>query len=210
MRRKNTALTVAAVALTICIASVLAIWFIMGHVFVDGRPYDRDAAHLDLRGRKISAEHYEKLRRKLPGCQIQWDIPFQDGYLPQETDEITITSLTDGQVRQLDYLLQLKKVDASGCTDYAALAALKTRRPEVEVVYTVTLNGTEYPQDTRELEISGVPAEEVERLNYLPDLETVKLVSGGNNGTLGAIMELSIMKFRGGTTLQRMAPVMQR
>ena len=190
MRRKNTALTVAAVALTICIASVLAIWFIMGHVFVDGRPYDRDAAHLDLRGSKISAEHYEKLRRKLPGCRIQWDIPFQDVYLPQETDEITITSLTDGQVRQLDYLLQLKKVDASGCTDYAALAALKTRRPEVEVVYTVTLNGTEYPQDTRELEISGVPAEEVERLNYLPDLETVKLVSGGNNGTLGAIMEL--------------------
>ena len=190
MKRKNTALTVAAVALTICIASVLAIWFIMGHVFVDGRPYDRDAVHLDLRGRKISAEHYEKLRRKLPGCEIQWDIPFQDQYLPQDTTEVTITSLTDGQVRQLDYLLNLKTVHAEGCTDYAALAALKTRRPEVEVIYTVTLNGREYAQDTRELELSGVPEEEVARLNYLPDLQTVKLAAGETNASLGAIMEL--------------------
>ena len=190
MKRKNTALTVAAVALTICIASVLAIWYIMGHVFVDGRPYSRDAEFLDLRGRKISAEHYEKLRRKLPGCEVLWDIPFQDAYLPQDTTEITITSLTDGQVRQLDYLLQLKTVHADHCTDYSALAALKTRRPEVEVVYSVTLNGTEYAQDIRELEISGLPMEEVDRLNYLPDLETVKLRSGGNNGSLGAIMEL--------------------
>ena len=84
MKRKNTALTVAAVALMICIASVVAIWYIMGHVFVDGRSYSRDSVHLDLRGKEISAEHYEKLRRKLPGCQIQWDIPFQDTYLPQE------------------------------------------------------------------------------------------------------------------------------
>ena len=190
MKRKNTALTVAVVALMICIASVAAIWFIMGHVFVDGRPYARDAEFLDLRGREISAEHYEKLRRKLPGCEIQWDIPFQDAYLPQDTAEITISSLTDGQIRQLDYLLQLKTVHAEGCTDYGALANLKTRRPEVEVVYTVTLNGSEYAQNTRELEISGLPAEEVERLNYLPDLETVKLVSGGSNGSMGAIMEL--------------------
>lgn len=190
MKRKNTALTVAAVALTICIASVAAIWYIMGHVFVDGRPYDRDAVQLDLRGKEISAEHYEKLRRKLPGCQIQWDIPFQDQYLPQDTTEITITTLTDGQVRQLDYLLALKTVYAQGCTDYRALANLKTRRPEVDVIYTVVLDGQAYSQDTRELELGGLPVEEVERLNYLPDLQTVKLLSSGGNGAMGAIMEL--------------------
>lgn len=190
MKRKNTALVVAAVALTICIACVGAIWYITGHVFVDGRSYSRDAQLLDLRGKEISAEHYEKLRRKLPQCTIQWDIPFQGEYLPQDTTEVTITNLTDGQVRQLDYLLQLKKVDAMGCTDYAALAALKERRPEVEVLYNVVLGGKEYSQDTRELTVSGLPMEEVERLNYLPELTAVKITAGSNNGSMGAIMEL--------------------
>lgn len=190
MKRKNTALTVAVVALIICIASVGAIWYIMGHVFVDGRPYSRNAESLDLRGQEISAEHYEKLRRKLPGCEIQWDIPFQGDYLPQDTAEVTITNLTDGQVRQLDYLLNLKTVNAEGCTDYASLAALKERRPEVDVIYTVMLNGAAYSQDTKELTISGLPMEEVERLKYLPELKSVKLAAGSNNAAMGAVMEL--------------------
>ena len=190
MKRKNTALTVAAVALAICLASVGAIWYIMGHVFVDGRPYSRKAQMLDLRGQEISAEHYEKLRRKLPGCEILWDIPFQGTYLPQDTREITVANLTDGQVRQLDYLLELKTVYAEGCTDYASLAALKARRPEVEVLYSVLLDGREYAQDTRELTLSSVSQEEVERLNYLPELETVKLVSGGSGGAMSAVLEL--------------------
>lgn len=190
MKRKNTALTVAVVALIICIASVVAIWYIMGHVFVDGRPYSRKAESLDLRGQEISAEHYEKLRRKLPGCEIQWDIPFQGDYLPQDTEAVTITNLTDGQVRQLDYLLNLKTVNAEGCTDYASLAALKKRRPEVDVIYTVMLNGKAYSQDTKELTISDLPMEEVERLKYLPELKSVKLTAGSNNAAMGAVMEL--------------------
>lgn len=190
MKRKNTALIVAAVALAICIASVGAIWYIMGHVFVDGKPYDKDAQKLDLRGSEISAEHYEKLRRKLPGCEILWDIPFQGEYLPQDTQELTIANLTDGQVRQLDYLLELKTVHAEACTDYGALAALKTRRPEVEVIYTVVLDGKEYAHDTKELTLSSISAEEVEYLNYLLELETVKVESSGNNGGLGDLLEL--------------------
>ena len=190
MKRKNTALTVAVVALLICLASVGAIWYIMGHVFVDGRPYSRKAEYLDLRGQEISAEHYEKLRRKLPRCQIQWDIPFQGEYLPQDTTAVTVSNLTEGQVRQLDYLLKLQTVNAEGCTDYASLAALKERRPEVDVIYTVVLGDEEYPQDTTQVTISGLPLEEVERLNYLPELEAVKITAGSNNAAMGAVMEL--------------------
>lgn len=190
MKRKNTALTVAAVALAVCIACVGAIWYIAGHIFVDGRVYPRNAQTLDLRREEISAEHYEKLRRKLPGCQIQWDIPFQGEYLPQNTIEVTVENLTDGQVRQLDYLLELETVRAENCTDYAALAALKARRPEVEVIYNVVLGGETYPQDTRELTITGISEEEVERLNYLPELESVKIAEGKHGASMGAVLEL--------------------
>lgn len=190
MKRKNTALTVAAVALAVCIACVGAIWYISSHIFVDGRAYPRNAQMLDLRSDEISAEHYEKLRRKLPGCEIRWDIPFQGEYLPQNTVEITVKNLTDGQVRQLDYLLELDTVHAEECTDYAALAALKARRPEVNVIYNVLLGTESYPQNTKELTITGISEEEVDRLNYLPELESVKIAEGNHGASMGAVLEL--------------------
>lgn len=190
MRRQKTALAIAAVALAISIACVGAIFYIVSHIFVDGRAYSKTAQTLDLRGEEITAEHYEKLRRKLPHCEILWDIPFQGEYYAQDTKTLSITNLTDGQVRQLDYLLELETVHAEGCMDYAALAALQERRPEVEVRYTVPLNGQDYAQDVKQLALSGIASEEVEYLNYLPQLEEVTLTGGSDGSAVWALLEL--------------------
>lgn len=190
MKGQKTALAIAAVALAICVACVGAIFFIINHVFVDGKAYSKTAQVLDLRGEEITAEHYEKLRRKLPQCEIQWNIPFQGTYYSQNTKSLTITNLTDGQVRQLDYLLELETVNAEDCTDYAALAALQERRPEVDVIYTVALNGKEYPKATTSLTLSGITEEEVELLNYLPALNEVTVTGGSDDSTVWALLEL--------------------
>lgn len=144
------------------------------HIFVEDAVYPRDAAQLDLRGTGISIEHYDAIRSQLPQCRIQWDVPFQGGFLPNDTEDLTLTSLSDEDIAILEYLPQLHSIDATGCTDYPQIMALKQRYPQCAVSYQVTLDGTSYPQDTTALSFSDGNGEEfLEMLQYLPQLETL-------------------------------------
>ena len=93
-------------------------WYQNNHVFVADKAYDKALTMLDLRGTGTSLEEYESLRQQLPECEIRYDLPFQGGYYPDDTKELTITSLTAEEVILLDYLPQLTKVDARECQDY--------------------------------------------------------------------------------------------
>lgn len=144
------------------------------HVFVGDAVYDRDARFLDLRGQGISAAHYEALRQELPQCDVIWDVPFQGGVLPSNTEAITVVTMTMEDVETLDYLPFLKSVDARDCRDYEALAALEQRRPEVDVEYPIVLDGKPYDRQTTALTFGEADgAELLERLQYLPSLQTV-------------------------------------
>ncbi|MDO5401628.1 MAG: leucine-rich repeat domain-containing protein [Eubacteriales bacterium] len=145
------------------------------HVFVENAVYDRDARFLDLRGQEISVSHYEALRQELPLCDIVWDVPFQGGTWPSDAETIAVTSLTMADVETLDYLTALKTVDAAQCRDYEALAALEARRPELTVAYSIRLGDTDYPRDVSDLSFSQADgAELLERLQYLPNLKSVR------------------------------------
>lgn len=126
-------------------------WYQNNHVFVDDVAYEKELSFLDLRGTGASMEYYESLRSQLPDCEIRYDLPFQGGFYADDTKELTITTLTDAEVELLDYLPQLKTVDARGCTDYSQLMALQERRPECKVLYTVSFYGVDYNQDAREM-----------------------------------------------------------
>lgn len=144
------------------------------HVFVEDAVYDREARFLDLRGQKISAYHYEALRRELPRCEILWDVPFQGGTWPSDTEAITVSSLSQEDLEALDYLPNLQTVDAAQCRDYGALEVLEARRPELTVDYSIRLGDTDYPRDTAELSFTSADgAELLETLRYLPNLKTV-------------------------------------
>jgi len=126
-------------------------WYQNTHIFVENAVYEKELTALDLRGTGVSLEHYESVRQQLPDCEIRYDLPFQGAFYPDDTTELTLSSLTDEEVVLLDYLPGLKAVHAEGCTDYAQLRALQARRPDCEVTYTVSLFGTDYAQDTEEL-----------------------------------------------------------
>ena len=53
------------------------LWCVVNYYIVDFKFYPKNAAVLDLRDREISAEHYEKLREKMPNCQILWNVTVQ-------------------------------------------------------------------------------------------------------------------------------------
>ena len=121
------------------------------HVFVEDAVYEKTLTFLDLRGSGRSLDHYEQVKAQLPDCEIRYDVPFQGAFYPDDTTELTITSLAEEEIALLDYLPELKTVHAEGCTDYDRLMALKERRPDCVVIYTVNIFGKDYSWNAAEL-----------------------------------------------------------
>ncbi len=146
------------------------------HVWAAGGFYTRSASQLDLRGQELTTEDFDRLQEELPDCEILWDVPFQDTTYSSDTETIRVTTLTQEEVLLLDYFPSLRLLDASQCQDYEALMAFQARRPECAVEYFVTLGGTAYSCDTRELLLTDPDAQELlTMLAYLPELTAVEL-----------------------------------
>ena len=180
---KKTVITVLVVILLVLALAVAGVvgfmWYRDHHIFVEGTAYPIDSQSLDLREEDISIEHYNAVHSQLPNCEIAWNVPFQGGKLPNDTESMTVTTLTEADVELLvKYFPALKKVDASECRDYGVLEILKTRLPELEVIYQVTLGGKSFAPDSTELvlEVGDYDlATMTENLIHLPDVKTIRL-----------------------------------
>lgn len=173
MEKKRILILSAVAALLLCILAGGLVCFFTSHVFVSGKFYPKDAPMLNLRGRKVSLAEYDTLREKFPNCTIFWDVPFQNRRYPEDTEQITVTGLTREDIISIAHLPKLKTLHAAGCRDYGVIQEIQTRFPNLEVLYTVPVDGTEYPQDTTSLTISRLTDSEVELMDYLPRLTTV-------------------------------------
>ena len=166
------------------IAAVLAaavgfgIWIVLNYHMVDTTFYPKDTQTLDLRGQTVKPSHIDKLVRKMPECDIYWDIPFQKGTLSSHAKTVTLTTLSAGDIGLLDYAGQLQTVEAEGCTDYENLALLRQTRPDLTVNYSLAFSCGNYAWDVETLMLNGVSREDISLLKYLPNLKTVVLDSG--------------------------------
>lgn len=144
------------------------------HIFIGDAVYPKDAQSLDLRNTGISITHYEAVREQLPDCDILWDVPFQGSRYSSDITELTVTSLTQEDIAFLDYFPNLTAINATACTDYSQIMMLRQLHPEIAVSYQVTLGGESYPESTTDLTFTDAdPAELLEKLQYLPALETI-------------------------------------
>ena len=149
------------------------LWLKSTHVFVDMRPYPKDAQQLDLRGKDISLEAYQELSALLPDCHITWDVPFQGTKYPSDTQGLVIGDLTADDMARLALFENLAVIDATGCTDYARLLEVKEAYPNVALSYNVTIGGNSYPNNAGEVTVSALTEEDTQLLNLLPELTTL-------------------------------------
>lgn len=166
------------ILLGIAIAVVLIVGVVLGmthFAFIGGHFYPQKAQALDLRGQDYTPEQIDAIQQELPRCYIFWDIPFQGGTISSDTEELTVTSLTDEDVAMLDYALALQKVDGTQCTDYAQLVALQKRHPQAKVLYGLTISGVACDQDTQSLQLNGLTEEDATLLTYLPKLAQLEI-----------------------------------
>lgn len=174
--KKTLRCILAVIILSACIVSGI---LLSRNVIVDFHLYPKDAAMLDLRGQALSPAHYKALSKKLPDTQIRWDIPFQGGTLADDTQSLTVTSLSPEEAQLLaDCLPGLRTVDGRQCSNYDSLLLLKQQRPDVQVQYWVPIGGTSYASTAMQISLDGITREELELLPYLPRLNTVTLTGG--------------------------------
>jgi len=176
-------------ALAVLLAALLGIfWHMRNFVLVDMEFYPRGARQLDLRDQEITIRHYEKLLRRIPGCQVQWNVPFQESTVPSDAREITVSTLSQRDLRVLEYFPQLKRVKAEACTDYDNLLMLYQKRPDLSVEYLVPLGGERYPAAAEQVTLKSVTPEELPMLAYLPRVKQV-LCSGGTAENISLLQE---------------------
>ena len=175
-----TILAVIALTLALVVAGAVGfLWYRDTHVFVDGKAYSNREESMDLREETMSIEHYNQLHALLPDCTIIWNVPFQNGTVSSDSEELTIAALSKEDIELLAaYFPNLKRVDATQCGDYAMLEALQQRLPEVEVIYEVTLGGKSFAPDTTELVLE--PGDYTldtltGNLQYLPNVTAITL-----------------------------------
>ena len=183
-------LTILAICLGVVLLVVAAgVAFLGTHVVVDSQIYSRNEDVLDLRGQGVTMEHFDALKEKLPDQDIWWDVPFQSSYHHSRSSELTITRLSDEDMKALGYFTELKTVHAEQCEDFGQLQKLMAMRPDLEVSYIVTIDGKEYAKDAETLTVTNLTEEDVALTDYLPQLKSVDGTACTDYAQLAALQQ---------------------
>lgn len=130
-------------------------WYITTHLFVEDAVYAKNSETIDLRGTGVSLWHVQTVQSQLPDCVVYWDVPFQNTTYSNDIASLTITALAVEDIGQLEYFESLTTVDASRCSDYAALEVLKAQYPQLAVSYQVSIGPTSVAPDVTELTLDN-------------------------------------------------------
>lgn len=158
-------------------------WVLGNYHIIDGKFYRQHTMSLDLREKDISISHYEKIREALPACEIDWEVPFQDGRYPCGSKTLAVTALTEADIALLSYFPRLESLDARESNDLSWLSILQEANPNLEVLYEISVGGMRYPKDTTHIETNYVTDGELEMLPYLTELELFTLTEGTDSQT---------------------------
>lgn len=172
------------IALGVILAAVIILT--TNFCLVNFKLYSRKATQLDLRGQNISVSSYEKLQKALPDCEIDWDIPFQSDVISKDATQVSVNAqeVTQDDILALKYLPNLKTIHAEDCEDYASMAAVQQMLPQVQVLYTVSVGATEISSTDEMVALGNVTTEDLEKLDYLPNLKALAVSADCENPAL--------------------------
>jgi len=185
-----TAVVLLVVILVMAVGSFAIKGFLDSHFFVDGKAYPNDARNLELADQNLTVEEYEQIRGQLPGCEIEWSVPFQGERILNTTTSLAVSSLSDEDLAMLKYFPKLAQIHAEDCEDFPQLMKVKDQLPQCSLYYTVAINGREYPQDAKEMELTALTDQEVQLSQYLPELTTVNAAGCTDYAQLAALQEM--------------------
>lgn len=162
------------------VLAAAAVWFFCSYTIILGRVLPRRADVFDLRGLAAAPEEIDAVAQKHPDKTILWDVPLSGGAYSSDSESLTIRSLSESDIPLFSRFPALTSVDASECTDYAALLALRETYPALDVTAFVRIGDTSVRMGAAR---TSLPAETplgeiLEKLPYLPELRRVFFTDG--------------------------------
>lgn len=184
------------IALIVAAAAVIgAFWFNNNYTIIGGQVHERNITTLDLsnidldyperlaelkglevvdlRNTGLTPEEYDLISEILPDCKILWMVPFQGKYLDTDTTELTITTITDGEIARLAYFPNLKVINMEKCPDVEFIMKVLNLYPQCEVQWLVPFQGKSVKYDIRSLSLSSLTREELNTISYFTYLESI-------------------------------------
>ena len=111
-----------------------------------------------------------------PNVEFRFSIPIAGENYSPDTTTVTLTSLSQEDIRLLELLPRLERVDGRGCREFALLRQLAQQNPQWEVDYLTSIAGTEFSADTRELTVTGAQYQELSvGLAAMPNLTSLTI-----------------------------------
>lgn len=119
-----------------------------------------------------------QLQQNRPDVDVLYTVPIAGETYAKDTAKLTLTSLSQADAQRLPALLQLCKVEVSGCDDYAMLRQLQRDYPQWNLTYTVQVGDEAYPWDYSNLQVSNLSIQEIsDALAGLPYLKTLDITN---------------------------------
>ena len=87
-----------------------------------------------------------QLKQQRPGLVLTYTVDIGGTDYPQDADSVACSDLSAENIARMGYLPQLRRVDATGCADPAAIGALAEANPELEINYQVELLGQTFTE----------------------------------------------------------------
>lgn len=189
MKKMKMAIVALLAVLVLLIAALMGLMIVNNRNYIiDGKAYPKDAQSLDLRGEKITVQHYETVRQVFPDAEILWDVPLAGGAVFCNSRDAAVSDLQEF-VNLLNYFLELETLDITGCNDLSVLPALQEAKPELKLLFDLTVDGNTYNQDSTELTLSDVGEVELILLRSMDHLASVTVKEGGNTAGIPALKE---------------------
>ena len=171
VKKKGTALWIAAAALLVCAAAAVLLFTVRigGHFY-------RRADVIDARDAVLSVEEYETAANKNPDMTIRWSVPVGGERFDSFAESVTICALSPDEIELFRYFPNLKTVDARGSKDYEALAALTASRSDLGVLWAIESSDGASDGNSETLTVKDCGADELRTLlPLLPKLKAVDL-----------------------------------
>ena len=174
----------------LCAALVgVAALFLSGHCLViKGKLCTVNARTLDLRGKDLTVSEYTDICRKLPQCRIQWDVPLQGQYLPDDSTLVTMSHPTAADLDTLAFFPELDTIRVTACNDPAIILALQQRYPHCQLQYQLTVEAITMDQTTTRTVLRNVQ-NITDTLRCMPQLTDVNALSCQDTAALQALQQ---------------------
>ena len=167
--------------LAVLLAAALAAGILLSGRFVwaAGALRAKNSRMLDLRGKVVSLADVQALQQKLPQCRVLWNATVGGEQHSSDDVSLRVDHPTEEDWANLEQFSDLRALRANGVTDLEALRRFRQSHPECQVLGSLILDGTEYPDNAREIALSTAQADMLDAvLIMLQGVKQVTLTGG--------------------------------